>query len=482
MNKQIRILDYLHIASKNLKNDSNYLFHKFLFKYLKRHHPDKFHFYLTYPNKEENHIIMEKLKREYNFITPVPIKYYSTNAFFRNALDWESLQKNAPDYDIIFNNTPEVGFELLSYSISKGIYCNMINYAHWYPEMVNGPVFSNYLTNQNEKYCIELKYLYNFAIAYKNFNNSKYGVSRIIKGFEELPPSKWQDDVRNKTKCLYMTIDNEEIEQYKPDVLENPDIPVLVFNHRHLAYTGFSDFMNGVEKIIKIRPQMKFKIFISSGGNNDLRNKFDIPDEYYYKKDNNSFKDYINILWNCQGIQIGSHIGQNQWSLAFLDGMFCNLIPFYRKGIFFDELFEGLPDLKNYSYTTEDEFVEKLIYMIENIDFFRKNNKNIYDHFKKNWTWENFIDEWADVFLDTYEQVRTYKNSEKIKTLDIDSINFPCPWNKMKGILNISDQRPTNQYRKTLKDTYELKEDMDNTEIVLYRKDQTIRKTAGFFK
>src|SRR6056297_3467399 len=205
-NKQVRVLNYLHISSSKLTKDSNFLLHRFIFKYINKYYPDNFHFYLTYPYTEENSNIMKKFLGKYRNITFVPIKYFSTNAFFRNALDWEGLGKYAKDYDIIWNNTPEIGYELLSYSISKGIYCGMFSYSHWYPEIINGPVFSNYLTYQPEKYCIEMKYYHNYLLSSYNYMNSYHGKKSILKGFKKVLGNNIEK-VEKSLKPLNITID-----------------------------------------------------------------------------------------------------------------------------------------------------------------------------------------------------------------------------------------------------------------------------------
>lgn len=477
---QIRVLQYLHIASSKLQNDSNFLTHRFMFKYFKRYYPDNFHFYLTYPESEDNKNVMNKFLGDYKNITFVPIKYYSTNAFFRNALDWENLGKIAKDYDMVFNNTPEIAYELLSYSISKGIYCGILNYAHWYPEMINGPIFANYLKFQPEKYCLEVKYFVNFLLSNNNYIDSDFGRKAIINGTSKTLGEQNAKKVENSLKTLYLTIDHEEIDEVKDEKIEVPDCPVLIFNHRHQVYTGFTEFMIGIKEIIKLRPSLKFKIFISDGGNMDLRDKFGIPEEYLLNVPNNSYKDYVRILWNIKGIQMGTHIGQNQWSLAFIDGMFTNNIPFYRKNIFFDEMFKNMDEefLYPFQYKGEKDFVGNLIFMIENFDKYYEKRNIFFDHFRKYWTWDTLIHNWAKAIFKVYDETRTYKNSDKIDTVEFQT---PITWDKCKGVLNISDQRPTNQYRKTLKEKYNLKEDMNNPEIVLYKQDEKIRKTEGFF-
>lgn len=472
---QIRVLNYLHISTSNLSKDSNFLLHRFIFKYLFKHYPDNFHFYLTYPAGEE--AIMRKFLGKYKHITFVPIKYYSTNAFFRNALDWNSLSNISKDYDMIWNNTPEIAFELLSFSISKGIYCGIMNYAHWYPEIINGPIFANYLSHQPEKYCMEMKYYHNFLLSQDNYMNSMHGKKAIMKGFEKVIGEN-SEKLKDRLNPLYITVDHEELLELKNEKVEVPDCPVLIFNHRHQVYTGFTEFMQSIKEIIKIRPNLNFKIFISDSGNMDLRDKFQIPEGYILDLENKGFQDYVKILWNLKGIQIGSHTGINQWSMAFMDGMFTNNIPFYRKGIFFDEMFKGMENINPYNFKNEKEFTEKLIFLLENFDEYNKRVGEFYNHFLNNWTWDKLIHPWANALFKVYEQCRTYKNSEKINTIEFET---PLKWSKAKEILNISDQRPTNQYRKTLKDKYNLKEDINNSEIILYRENEKIRKTEGFF-
>lgn len=479
--QQIRILDYLHQSNHTLKSDSNFFVHKSVFKYLQKHYPDQFYFYTTYDSTEENDAVMKKIAKEFGNINPVPIKYFSTNAFFRNALDWDSFCKNTYDYDLIWNNTPEIGFELLSYSIAKGTYCPMINYSHWLPSLVNKPIRANYLKGQREQLVMEAKYFYNYILAHKNYNNSAWGTKLLKKEFENISGAPWHEEVIESIKPLYLSVDHEEIDMFKPKELKKFEVPVLVFNHRANVYTGYTEFFRAVEKIIKLRPNLKFKIYLTCVGEVDRSSKFDIADEYFLYKESLPFPKYIETLWRSH-IQIGAHTGDNQWSMSFLDGMFSGLIPIYKKGHFFDEMFAGLSDINEYGFNDyEDDLVGKLIYMIENIDYFQKKNQVIFDHFRNHWTWDNLIPAWADAFIDAYNQTRRYKDSNKMSSLNIEEIIFPKTWSEMKKILNISDQRPCNQYRAILKENFGLKEDMKNKEVVLYKKDQPITRQGGFF-
>lgn len=473
---QIRIFDYLHQSTYSLKSDSNFFVHRSVFKYLGRYYPNKFHFYTTYDESLENTETMRKIQKQFPFVTPVPIKYYSTNAIFRNALDWKSLSANAPDVDIIWNNTPEINFELLSFFVSKGCYCPLISYSHWYAPLVDPPIYANYLKKQDEKYCVDIKYFFNYILAYKNYNNSKWGTDSIKKGYEVVPDLGWRDKVLNKIHPLYLTVDHEEIDQFKPVEIKK-DVPIIVFNNRHNEYTGFTFFMNAVKKMIEIRPGLKFKIFMTAVGENDRSAKFEIPEEYFINKESLPFPKYIEQLWKCD-IEIGAHTGDNQWSMSFLDGMFANLIPFYRRGVFFDEMFEGLDINEQYGFRTEDEFISKLIFMLENIQHFRDANKNIFEHFRKNWTWDVLIHEWAKMFQDAYDQQRI---TETEKIFNVDLSQFPMPWADVKQAMNISDQRNTTSYRKTLKEALPIKEDMNRPDIVFYRNDQNIKRQEKWF-
>lgn len=857
---QIRIFNYLHQSNRTLKSDSNYFVQKNVLKYINRYYPNKFYFYMTYDSTTENNKVMQELKKQYPNMNPVPIKYYTTNAFFRNALDWESLNKEAPDFDIIFNNTPEIGFELLSYAISRGTYCPLISYSHWLPSLVNKPIKANYLSVQDEQFCMEAKYLYNYILAYKNYNNSRWGTKLLKDEFNNLPDSKWRQKVFEKIEPLYLTIDHEEIDMFKPEKIEKFDVPVIVFNHRHNVYTGFTIFMKAIERVISLRPDLKFKIFMTCVGENDRTPKFNVPDKYFLVKESLPYPKYVETLWRSH-IQIGTHNGDNQWcydnitetltdsgwklfkdlkysdkiaqiedlskkmffdypknifeydydgemfelnnstkqdmcitpnhklfckeknnfnvmyglkridklyekskyrkkffiemmriprlwkgkeqkyhivkkrnksflystkhkgkiekvykktedikipmkdwcfflglylsegsktsgritisqnkyvtsritnkkiinpqykiiktflkklpftikehkyetgfsiynkqlvqdehllkekcltkyiprdimelsseylkklydglmigdghigkehsvyhttskrladdfqellikigyagviysvnpkedktmpdgriikkenmktqysikiskkylnntfgfkphrnipyftkkkykgkvyccesntglllvrrngkhsicgnSMSFQDGMFANLIPLYMRGHFFDEMFEGLTDINEYAFTNDEDFVSKLIYMLENLQHFIDKNEKIYNHFKENWTWDKLIHPWAKAFTKAYEQIRTFKTSEKV--LDYDINKLPKDWKSIRREMDVGEQRPVTSYRKAFREVRDVKEDMTDKNIIFYRRDQEIKKTTGYF-
>lgn len=479
-NHQIRILDYLHVSARRLLSDSNFFVHKSVFKYINRHYPNKFYFYTTYETSPENDQIMKNLAKEHGNIQPVPLRYYSTNAIYRNSLDWENMSKFTGDFDMIWNNTPEISFELLSWAISKGQYipCFSISYAHWLASLVDPPIFANYAKEQDEKLCIQAKYFYNFILNQKNYNNSKWGSKILQEGFERLPDAGWRDKVLNKIQPLYLSVDHEDLDKFKPKEVKKSDIPIVVFNHRHNAYTGFSFFMEAIEKVIKIRPNLKFKILITSVGENDRTGMFNVPDEYFLNKETLPFPKYVEYLWQSD-IQVGAHTGENQWSMSFLDGMFCNLVPLYRKGHFFDEMFEGLENMNDYGFTNEDDFISKLIIQLENIQQYREKNQKIYDHFRKNWTWDTLIHDWAKAFQSCYNSARMITDSEKFDAVKSDM--FPLTWSEIKKLLNVSDQRSVSSYRKGFQEKFEVKQDMTNPEVVFYRKDQQIVKTKGYF-
>lgn len=475
---QIRVFDYLHTSCPSVKSDSNFLTHRFIYKYINRYYPHKFHFYLTYHASDENRVVLNELARKEGNVTPVPIKYHSTNAIFRNALDWESLSTNCPDVDILFCNTPEVNFEILSFFISKGNYAPLMSYSHWFPSLVTPPIYANYLKHQTEQLCIDAKYFYNYILAHKNYNNSKWGTKLIKKSFEILPDPGWNAKITSRIHPLYLTVDHEDVDKFKPANLEKSKIPIIVFNHRTQVYTGFTFFMEAMEKLIALRPELKFKIFLTGVGERELTSKFNIPDEYYLSKGVLNYPDYIRTLWQCD-IQLGTHTGDNQWSMSFLDGMFANLVPFYRKDIYFDEMVSGLTDMDEYSFKDEDDFIQKLVFMLSNIEYFRAKNKRIYDHFREHWTWDTLIHPWVAAFKDTYQQTRITETPKFSGVMDLE---FPLRWQELKKFINISDQRNNNTYRNTFKAQFPVKEDMTNTEIVFYKKDQPIMKTTGFFK
>jgi len=476
--KQIRVLYYMHISTRRLVSDSNYYTLRNLLKYINRYYSDHYYFYITYPTSSENDIVMKELKQEFKNINPVPIKYHTTNAFFRNSIDWESMNKEAREYDIILSQTPEINFELLSYAISKGTYCPLISYSNWLPSLVSRPINANYDNGQRERLAMEAKYFYNYILAYKNYNNSLHGTKLLKESFEKIDHGPWKQEILNSITPLYLTTDHEEIDKYKPANLKKFDIPTIVFNHRHNVYTGFTDFFRAIERIIKLRPNLKFKIFMTSVGENDKTYKFDIPNEYFLNKKTLPYPEYVETLWKCH-IQISPHTGDNQWSMSHFDGMFANLVPLYRRGHFFDEMFVGLDNLDKYNFKDDDELIEKLIFMIENIDKFVIQNDIIFKHFRNNWVYDKLVHSWAKAIDDVYSVVMTYPSSKKLKLLSQE--DFPMSWQALKNKINISDQRPLNNYRKTIKEIFNLKEDMENKEIVLYNNDDNIRKTRGFF-
>lgn len=474
---QIRIFDYLHVSARRLMSDSNFFVHRNVFKYINKYYPGRFFFYTTYDASVENDKTMQNLAKQHGNIQPVPIRVYSTNGFFRNALDWENLSKYAPDIDIIWNNTPEIQFELLSFYISKGNYVPSITYSHWFPGLIDPPIFANYQKHQDEAMCIRAKYFYNYFLAHRDYNNSRWGTALIRDGFKNLPDPGWNAKITDRIRPLYLSVDHEEIDQFKPEKMEKFDVPVIVFNHRHNVYTGFTFFMKAVKKIIDIRPQLKFKILLTSVGENDRSEKHEIPEEYFLNKETLPYPKYCEYLWKSH-IQIGAHTGDNQWSMSFLDGMFANLVPLYRRGHFFDEMFEGMDMGRAYSFASDEEFIERLIFMLENYKYFEEKNHNIYNHFRENWTWDTLIHDWVRAFVDCYDQQHVV-SSDKLLKLDLD--DFPMDWNKVKGIIAVSDQRNTCTYRKAIKETMPVREDMTNPKIVFYRNDQPIKKTVGYF-
>lgn len=483
---QIRMLDYMHVSSKHLLSDSNFYLHRDIFKYINRHYPGQFYFHTTYETNPENDKIMKRLAGKCKNVQPIPMEYFSTNAFFRNSLDWKSISKKLADVDIVWCNTPEINFELSTFLAGKGLYVPLMCYQHWPSNLVRA-LFANFANYQSERFCLYVKQFYNFFLAHRNYCSSKHGVKLLNDTFSQLPGKSFTEEMKAKVKPLYLTIDHEEIDRLKPSDEEIQDyrkslnaenVPIIIFNSRHNTYTGFTFFMEAIQKIIQMRPALKFKIFLSCVGEHDRSYKFKIPDEYYVKKETLSYPEYVKMLWTAD-VQIGAHTGVNQWSLSFIDGMFTDNIPLYNKGHFFDEMFQGIEShVNNYGYLTEEEFIEKFVFMLENLKNFKNKNEIIYNHFRQNWTWDTLIHRWADSFIDTYNSAKPVI-TEKFEKLNLQKL--PESWIKIKNIIDVSDQRPISAYRQVLKNNYPVKEDMQNEKSIFYREDQPIKKTRGFF-
>jgi hypothetical protein len=482
--EQLRILDYMHYASASLRSDSNFYTQHQIIKYLNKHYPDYYHFYLTYPKSSENDAFIHQKFLGVDNVTLIGLRYNTTNAFYRDEVDIETLNNELKeDVDLLYCNTPEVTLKLLSFLQSKGNYVNAVTYSNWLPNMVEEPMLLYYKDTSYGKYAIRLKYLINYLATTANFTHSEHSKKILIDSYKFIDSPSFKNYVTKSFKVLNITCDIESKNSYKyrdeklvkleRKAKDNEEI-IILFNYRHNDFTGFPFFMKNIKEFIKKHSEFNIKIALTSV-RNDLSAKYNIEDKYFINKENLNYEDYVKLLYKSD-IIIGAHTSENMWSLAFIDGLMSYNIPIYRTRIFFDELMKDINTNSELTFNTDIEFQGSLFKVCSNLDYYRKIARKISNKILKYWTWDTKIHDFHKA-LQTYAKQKSFNLSDERKA-EIEKYLKDTNhifWKSLKNAMSMGEQRPLNIYRKVIKNNLQLRDDMKSEKSILIKKDAKVK-------
>jgi hypothetical protein len=281
---------------------------------------------------------------------------------------------------------------------------------------------------------------------------------------------KTRNEIESKLMPLYLTVDKNEFLSKR--YYENQRIdktPVIIFNNRKSEYTGATEFVKAIQKFIKLYPDIKFKVLFTQVGGKEMtkREHREIPEKYILSDKPLPREEYIKKMWQGD-IIVGMHLGVNQFSLSYLDGLMCNKIPLFRRNIFYDELFKDMPNFNYelYSFTNEDEFIAKLYDILTNIDYYKQLNEKIHKFVLENWCWEKLIDNWHKTFKFVADKLSPH-DSDLFKNLKPEFFNQPRTWSEIKQVIGLGNQRSQIKYLKSVIAKFNLYDNLKSPKIQL---------------
>jgi len=405
----MRIFDYLNVSNeRSLQGDSGWHVQRNIVTEILKKRND-YHFYLVVPY-EQLEVAKANLPRS-PLLTLYPYHYSSGSGnkyHFDTQQLWKLLDTWHKDYDIVLNNEILLGSSFRNLFQYKSHFdIPIINYIHWiHTKDVKGYIRSGFMPQHFDMY----------ASIYWNYNtycNSEYGKKLIMKYASDIFKDDIVETMNQKLHPLPVGFNDKELLEQK--TTNRYDKVTLVFNHRVSQYTGYDILLKKCKEIYD-KGTKNFQLYITNPAVSVTRTKLDKYPFLVMPEGVLPYKDYLKLLWKSD-ICFGLHTGDNQWSIAFLEALFCNNIPIVNNyDIFFREMIKDKP------HTLDD-----LEYVIQNIDSIRRPNPHNLERFY----WRNLANEYMAVFEKNVEE---YGETLKLKN--------PKESVMLQQVLGLFKQRP----------------------------------------
>jgi len=378
----MRIFDFLNVSNeRSIWADSGFHVQRNVIQEILKKRDD-IHFYLTVPF--DQYPLVKPLESDrltllkYNYSSGSGHKFH----FDTNQL-WKLMDMWRRDYDLVICNEVILGNNF------KNLFCYkshfdipIVNYVHWIDT-------SDDVTAQQWAMFSSIYWCYN------TYCNSKYGKRLILDSATQVYNDDVFDEISKKLKILNVGFNDKELDEMK--TTDKFDVPTLVFNHRISQYTGYETLLKKCQKIWD--DGVKFQLIFTNPSVSLTRSALGKYPFLKMKEGGYSYKEYIELLWKSD-ICFGLHNGQNQWSIAFLEALYCDNIPITSNKIFYPEM------LGQDTYTLDD-----LQYVIENMGGLASKNFDL-----EKYKWKNL----AMQYLEMYEwNINEYaKTADKLKDVD----------------------------------------------------------------
>lgn len=378
----MRIFDYLNISNeRNIWSDSGFHVQRNVIQEILKKRDD-YHFYLTVPI--DSYTAVKSLESDrltllkYNYSSGSGHKYH----FDTNQL-WKLMDMWKKDYDLVLCNEVILGNQFRNLFCYKSHFdIPVINYVHWVDT-------SDDVTQQQWDMYSSIYW------CYKTYCNSEYGKQLILNSINDIYNEDTGNAINKKLGILNVGFNDKELDQYKTK--DKFDVPTLVFNHRVSQYTGYENLLKECKKLYD--RGLKFKLIFTNPSVSLTRSGFAKYPFLEIKEGGYSYPEYIELLWKSD-ICFGLHNGQNQWSIAFLEALYCDNIPITSNKIFYPEMLG------------KDTFpIGDLGYVIENIDSVKRESYDLSKYY-----WRNLVDDYLRVFEDNIAEHE--KTADRLKDED----------------------------------------------------------------
>jgi len=402
----MRIFDYLNISNeRSIWADSGFHVQKSVIKEILKKRND-YHFYLTVPYERLGDVKQIESDR----LTLMPYHYSGGSGhkyhFDTNEL-WDLMDMWHKDWDLVLCNEVILGTHFKNMFCYKSHFdIPIVNYIHWVNTTAD-------ITPQQWDMFTSIYW------CHRTYCNSEYGKHLVTKELDGIFKESTSNVIKNRLGVLNVGFDEEELDRYRTK--DKFDKVTLVFNHRISQYTGYDKLLQKCKQIY-------------DGGFKDFQLIFTNPSvsltrvnltKYPFLKvcdEVLSRQDYIRLLWKSD-ICFGLHSGQNQWSIAFLEALYCNNIPITTNGIFFNEM------LSSKTNTLDD-----LEYVMQHVSSIKK-NYNL-----KKYYWKYLATGYIKAFE---EAVESYEKSA-------DWLKKPNESKVLQQVLSIFETKPIVEKREIL--------------------------------
>jgi len=384
----VRIFDYLNISNeRSIWADSGFHVQRNVIQEILKKRDD-IHFYLTVPTDQYTAVKQLESDRltllKYNYSSGSGHKYH----FDINQL-WNLMDMWRRDYDLVISNEVILGNQFRNLFCYKSHFdIPIVNYIHWVDT-------SDSVTQQQWDMYSSIYW------CHKTYCNSVYGKRLILDNIYNIYTKDVAERINDKLGILNVGFNDKELDQYKTK--DKFDVPTLVFNHRISQYTGYEALLKECKKLYD--KGLKFKLIFTNPSVSLTRSGLSKYPFLELKEGGYTYPEYIELLWKSD-ICFGLHNGQNQWSIAFLEALYCDNIPITSNKIFYPEMLG------------KDTFlISDLGYVIENLDGIASKHFDLEKYY-----WRNLADDYLRMYeseIAEYEKTAdTLKDEQKSKVLN----------------------------------------------------------------
>lgn len=237
-------------------------------------------------------------------------------------------------------------------------------------------------------------------VADKVIFNSLYNQESFLNGvndlLSQLPDYNGKENItliKQKSTVIPIGFNFKIYDENKSN--SNNNTPIILWNHRWEYDKKPELFFN---TLFKLKKKIDFKLIVLGEQKVKYPKVFDeaqqkLNENIIHFGYTNSFEKYVELLWQADILPVTSN--QDFFGISVVEGIYCNCIPLLPNRLAYPE---HLPThLKNtFTYNSNDEFENKLLYIIKNLAAFQKLQKEIKAK-TKTLDWKIVFDNWENI-------------------------------------------------------------------------------------
>ena len=281
----------------------------------------------------------------------------------REFLNAVNFKEN--DFDVVYSLLPEWTSQAVNtlYNTTN-LRPKIVGACHWF-ELPENTKYEKTLLTQNLAGILEME---------ECGVNSQWLKNLVIGYASKIFSSSTTDELDSKIQPQYLGIDSIDISEKEFD----GKIKTILFNSRDDSYTGFSWFIEEMDKLWQKRKDFKVITTIAS-----------IKRPYLEKSSCLNRKSYLDTIKECY-IHVGCFEQYSAWSIATTDALSRGVPSVLPNDFCYPEMVGA-----NYSllYNGRKEFVEKVVWLLDNPQS-RQDIKSQIRKIIEPFLWENQVPKW----------------------------------------------------------------------------------------